>query len=472
MGGFGKLVERMVDFGPEANEADELNFIGVIIDSIAKCACVLHQGVVNEYLEQFERAAVDKIMKATNRQQRSTSKEVTDEIIDKLYKEILPRLASRDAAGLFCDRHLATLDIGVLFLAQDFLGRRVDGVKLINDVAFQCLRVLQQPPSSGNVVSATQAENYERKLLMVDQAVARLKKDGEVLRAIFSKESTHLQLVQRTEQLLRLLMVKGQLGEEWRQLVWQASLINDGEMKVDLYKVLIGASADMQKEDRLFFIERVLSIPKAEIIDREVELVAELCTALRGRQDCEDIAARGLDFIWSMALGSDGDVPVQVVNRALIGLSDILRARPIDKKIEYADKLAALAKDVKQGFLIVKIFAKFLKLGFDGKTGHPEIENLSDMIDYLENKHQLYNSIFEHLISYMGEVAAQIDAGKFDVKDDPQTKVIHGMYAHCDQITQRLEFIKFYAESSSKVSISSDQLNILWEQLALKSPID
>lgn len=35
----------------------------------------------------------------------------------------------------------------------------------------------------------------------------------------------------------------------------------------------------------------------------------------------------------------------------------------------------------------MKILAKFLKLGFSDKTGHPEIENLSDMIDYLEKKH-------------------------------------------------------------------------------------
>jgi hypothetical protein len=199
LGGFEKLVERMSDFGPEASEADELTFIGLIVESIAKCACVLHQGVVAEFLEKIEKAALDKIMRATNRQQRSTSKETTDEIVDKLYKDVLPRIASRDAAGLFCDRQLATLDIGVLFLSQDFLGRRVDGVKLITDVAFQCLRVLQQPPSSGNVVSATQAANYERKLQMVDQAVEKLAKDGEVLKAIFSKESTHLQLVQRTE---------------------------------------------------------------------------------------------------------------------------------------------------------------------------------------------------------------------------------------------------------------------------------
>ena len=56
---------------------------------------------------------------------------------------------------------------------------------------------------------------------------------------------------------------------------------------------------------------------------------------------------------------------------------------------------------MRQGFLVIKILAKFLKLGFDGNTGHPEIENLSDMIEYLEKKHQLYNAIFKNLADYM-----------------------------------------------------------------------
>lgn len=121
---------------------------------------------------------------------------------------------------------------------------------------------------------------------------------------------------------------------------------------------------------------------------------------------------------------------------------------------------------------MIKIFARLLKIAFEGSTGHPEIENLSDMIDYLEKKHELYNSIFQSLVDYMGCVAEQLASGREDLKSDPHVKVIHGLYAHSDQITQRLEFIKYYAQSSNTVSISSEHLNVLWEQLALKSPID
>ena len=165
-------------------------------------------------------------------------------------------------------------------------------------------------------------------------------------------------------------------------------------------------------------------------------------------------------------------MPVQVVNRAQMGLSEILKGRPMEIKVEYADRLAERARDGVQGFLVVKIFARLLKIAFEGSTGHPEITNLSDMIEQLEKKHHLYDAIFQNLVDYMSCVAEQLASGREDLKNDPHTKVIQGLYAHSDQITQRLDFIKFYAQSSDAVSISSENLNVLWEELALKSPID
>lgn len=56
----------------------------------------------------------------------------------------------------------------------------------------------------------------------------------------------------------------------------------------------------------------------------------------------------------------------------------------------------------------------------------------------------------------MAKVKELIDKGDFEVNDDLKTKVIHGKYAHCDQLTERLEFIKFYAENSENISINSE----------------
>ena len=96
----------------------------------------------------------------------------------------------------------------------------------------------------------------------------------------------------------------------------------------------------------------------------------------------------------------------------------------MEVKVQYADRLAERASDGVQGFLVVKIFARLLKIGFEGDTGHPEITNLSDMIEQLEKKHKLYDAIFQNLVDYMGSVAQELEAGREDLKDNPHTKVI------------------------------------------------
>lgn len=40
---------------------------------------------------------------------------------------------------------------------------------------------------------------------------------------------------------------------------------------------------------------------------------------------------------------------------------------------------------------------------------------------------------------------------------------------HSDQITERIEFIKYYAGRSPKVRLTSGYLNILWDELVSKS---
>jgi len=102
---------------------------------------------------------------------------------------LLPRITSRDAASLLCDKYIVSLEIGQLFLSQNFLERRIDGLKLIRDVCSSCSRVLYSSPST--VVSANQLSVQQRKLEMVDEVVSKITHGGRVLVEVFSKERTH-----------------------------------------------------------------------------------------------------------------------------------------------------------------------------------------------------------------------------------------------------------------------------------------
>lgn len=70
------------------------------------------------------------------------------------------------------------------------------------------------------------------------------------------------------------------------------------------------------------------------------------------------------------------------------------------------------------GYLTVKILSRVLKSSFGTPTGHPEIENVGDMIDHLEKDYNLLKLVIEDFKSYMERVRVEIDSGREDLKGD------------------------------------------------------
>jgi hypothetical protein len=119
------------------------------------------------------------------------------------------------------------------------------------------------------------------------------------------------------------------------------------------------------------------------------------------------------------------------------------------------------------GYLAVKLLTGLLKSG--EKCDHPDIKSLEDFVNYLEKKHDLLKVVFENFEHYMSKV--QVEVAKHVKVDDFESKIIADMFMHGDQVTERLQFFKFYTHSSSSVKLTADNLITLWDLLAL-SKID
>ena len=63
--------------------------------------------------------------------------------------------------------------------------------------------------------------------------------------------------MQRTEQILKLLMQQQVLTQDQRELIWNATTFNDGELRVELFKILTGAAAEMRSKDREYFLTQL-----------------------------------------------------------------------------------------------------------------------------------------------------------------------------------------------------------------------
>lgn len=121
---------------------------------------------------------------------------------------------------------------------------------------------------------------------------------------------------------------------------------------------------------------------------------------------------------------------------------------------------------------MIKILAGLLKKSFLTKSDHPEIANLDDMIAHLEEKHGLFHATIMNFQNYMLRVKEKIEKEKLDLKDKPENQVYVDKFMHSDQITERLEFIKFLATSSKSVRLRADAVNTLWDELVTKSLIE
>jgi Neuraminidase (sialidase) len=77
-------------------------------------------------------------------------------------------------------------------------------------------------------------------------------------------------------------MAKEALSDDDRQLIWNASEINDGDMQVELLKVLSGGAGDMKSLDRNYFLGKLAMSEPKSLTGRHIELITEICTTMRG----------------------------------------------------------------------------------------------------------------------------------------------------------------------------------------------
>lgn len=118
---------------------------------------------------------------------------------------------------------------------------------------------------------------------------------------LFSKQRTHKELVQRTENLIIFLLNMGEVKDEDRETIWKTTDMNDHEMKVEILKSLQGSAPHMAYEDRTFYMNKLLSIPPEDVIDRQIDLVKEICSTGRDDERNQEIAKQGLEYMWNIA---------------------------------------------------------------------------------------------------------------------------------------------------------------------------
>lgn len=120
--------------------------------------------------------------------------------------------------------------------------------------------------------------------------------------------------------------------------MWNASEINDGDLRIEIHKLLTGAANQMETSHRLYFLTKISSVPEEDLNDRHIELISEICSTIKDpSQDPESINL-GLKILWKIA--TESQAGMFIINRATNGFSGILSKQQCGQKLDYIDKLA------------------------------------------------------------------------------------------------------------------------------------
>ena len=133
------------------------------------------------------------------------------------------------------------------------------------------------------------------------QFVVKRIKEKKVLWQIFSRERGHLQLLTRSEELLKLLLSQDQLSQADLEFIWNARNVDEAQ-KLELYNLLSEISPRLRYQEVSFIIDQINQIPLQKVVLKEIELVYEL--AKKSRTSNSDYGQQAAEFLWNITLSN------------------------------------------------------------------------------------------------------------------------------------------------------------------------
>jgi hypothetical protein len=102
-----------------------------------------------------------------------------------------------------------------------------------------------------------------------------------VFSILFDAKKTHLQIVQRCTDILKLLLQEGTLTLQLMEMFWS---LTKADYKFEIYKIINECSFYFKQEHIDFFFEQIRQIPSEKLAIEEFQCLSELGKYARDEQ--------------------------------------------------------------------------------------------------------------------------------------------------------------------------------------------
>ena len=195
-GGFDKILARISN----KDNPIPLELLLYYMDCLGSAFPLYHRSFAQEYIPKLQAAVELSILNAPEQSIRNVRKERIDGIVKNL-DYLLRRVYVYEEKIKAVEK--LNLDIALMCLKASFLERRIQGIKILNDI-IKGLRM------------------YGSKAFKPEFIVEWSRQHG-VLEAIFGPKTYHIELIKRSNELIRLLTAEEKITKDELELFWSAS---------------------------------------------------------------------------------------------------------------------------------------------------------------------------------------------------------------------------------------------------------
>lgn len=228
-GGYDKILTRLRD----SENAVSFEQIENFMDIIGSNYHFFHRQFVKEFVPEIKRGIENCILNSPDSIIRNVRQETIEGIVKKL-EDLLKRVMKTEDR----EKEIELLNLSIIMLCfkSSFLERRIHGIKVLSDL----IKRLKY-----------QTTNHEAQAFML-----KWLRDNKIIEIIYDQKNYHIQIVQRSNELIRFFVEQDDFSDADLDLFWNSHTW-DLEVEKEVYKMISQCATAMGPSLTGKFLDRL-----------------------------------------------------------------------------------------------------------------------------------------------------------------------------------------------------------------------
>lgn len=270
-GGFDTLINLLEDPQLAENPSLTISVLGCFAQIVTLPSVVMHKDFIAANGQRISQAIRNRLLSASDKSLRDIRKEQIDAIL-KSVENISRRFLSKEEREQ--QNEVLKLEMCNKSLNSEFLERRINAIKDLNSVLWK--------------------NNVQSNKAFTTEFLINWMTENQVFTTIWDTKKTHIQLVQRSNDIFKLLMKEDKMSQELLDLFW--NLTETPAYKSEVFKIINETSFHLKTSHIEYFFDKITATPSDKLSMEEFNALSELGKYCKN----QDFMSKVSNFFWKI----------------------------------------------------------------------------------------------------------------------------------------------------------------------------